>query len=166
MRDLIEKGSQTAKDGFKNEEFVIIAFNNWKTDILAQEWLKAMNYQFDEIEDVKAHKITGSFKADIQVQINIEIKLKKLQDIQNLQVKLVSNPNGFNQIDKRWVENYTILWNIPEDIQKIFKYFTGALPPYRHDIRDKRRMFMDELTCTEQEAVIKFIKKKSIYDCF
>jgi hypothetical protein len=29
------------------------------------------------------------------------IKLKHLTDIQNLQVKLVSNKSGFNQIDKR-----------------------------------------------------------------
>ncbi|MBT6236611.1 MAG: hypothetical protein HOI49_11050 [Bacteroidetes bacterium] len=27
--------------------------------------------------------------------------------MENLQVKLVSNPKGFNQIDKRWIATYT-----------------------------------------------------------
>ena len=37
--------------------------------------LVAMNYNINEIEYVKAVKIKGSFKADIQVQIKIIIKL-------------------------------------------------------------------------------------------
>lgn len=54
-------GSTTAKNGFKNEDYVIIIFNNWKTDLLAQDWLKVMSYKIEEIEQVKATKITGSF---------------------------------------------------------------------------------------------------------
>jgi len=34
--DLIEKGSQTAKNGFKNEEFVIKEFNDWENSKLAK----------------------------------------------------------------------------------------------------------------------------------
>lgn len=99
--DKIALGSKTAKDGFRNEYFVIDIFNNWKKEILAQEWLEAMGYKIEEIENVNAQKIRGLYKADVQVIISIQIKLQKLQDIQNLQVKLVSNPQGFNQIDKR-----------------------------------------------------------------
>lgn len=40
--DKIALGSRTAKDGFRNEFFVIDIFNNWEKEILAQEWLKAM----------------------------------------------------------------------------------------------------------------------------
>ena len=97
MDNLVKKGSKTAKDGFKNEDEVINRFNNWKNDSLARDWLKEMNYDLNQIEYVKAFKIKGSFKADIQVQINIEIKLKKLFDVQNLQVKLASNFVGFNK---------------------------------------------------------------------
>ncbi len=57
-----------------------------------------MNYDLDEIEFVKAIKLSG-YKTDVQVQITI--KLKKAIDVENLQVKLVSNNRGFNQIDKR-----------------------------------------------------------------
>ena len=63
-----------------------------------------MKYKLSEIDYVEAVKISG-YKTDVQVQVTI--KLKKAIDVENLQVKLVSNPKGFNQIDKRWVEKYT-----------------------------------------------------------
>lgn len=105
MINLIEQGSNTAKSGFNNEDDVINKFNNWENDVIAQDWLRTMNYSIQGIEYVKANKIKGSFKADIQVQISIAVKLKKLLDVQNLQVKLVSNAVGFNQVDKRWVHS-------------------------------------------------------------
>lgn len=158
IKDLVKVGSQTAKDGFQNENDVIDKFNNWQDDDIAKEWLKAMNYNLNEIEYVKAHKIKGSFKADVQVQISVEIKLKKLLDVQNLQVKLVSNPNGFNQIDKRWVDKYVELWNIPSDITRILKHFTGEIPPYIKESKDERRMFINEFTKEEQNLIVDFIK--------
>ncbi len=158
MKDLVKLGSKTAKNGFANENDVVDKFNNWQNDCMAKEWLKAMNYNLNDIELVKASKIKGSFKSDIQVQINIEIKLKKLLDVQNLQVKLVSNPAGFNQIDKRWIDKYLELWNIPNETTKILKYFTGELLPYIDNPKDSRRMFMNEFTKIEQNLVIEFIK--------
>ena len=143
MDDLVKLGSDTAKGGFKNEDNVIERFNNWENDELAQGWLVAMNYVIDEIEYVRAEKIKGSYKADVQVKVSIEIKLKKLIDTQNLQVKLVSNPQGFNQIDKRWVDKYVELWNIPQDITQLLKYFTGEIEPSIESPRDSRRMFIN-----------------------
>lgn len=157
-KDLVQRGSQTAKNGFQNENDVVNIFNNWKNDDLAKDWLRSMNYKLDEIEYVNANKIKGSFKADIQVQINVEIKLKKLLDVQNIQVKLVSNPSGFNQIDKRWIDKYVELWNIPNDVAKVLKYFTGEISPYISASKDPRRMFMTEFTQDEQQLVINFIK--------
>ncbi len=122
---LINRGSTTAKNGFKNELFVIEEFNNWKSSEVSQMWLKAMIYKIEEIESVKATKVKGSYKADVQVEIKIEIKLKNLTDIQNLQVKLVSNPKGFNQIDKRWLKKYNELWDIPSNVYELLQYFTG-----------------------------------------
>ncbi|WP_312845137.1 hypothetical protein [Campylobacter sp. MIT 99-7217] len=142
--DKIELGSKTAKNGFKNEIFVIETFNNWQSENLAQEWLKAMAYNLNEIERVEAQKIKGSFKADIQVVINVSIKLKKLQDVQNIQVKLVSNLQGFNQIDKRYLQSYEKLWNIPSDVLKILQYFVGEKAPKINNPKDERRMFFDE----------------------
>jgi hypothetical protein len=94
-------GSQTAKNGFLNEDDIVEKFNHWQNDEDAQKRLILMEYQLATIEYVKALKLSG-YKTDVQVQVTI--KLKEAIDAQNLQVKLVSNTKGFNQIDKRWVE--------------------------------------------------------------
>ncbi|KKR78014.1 MAG: hypothetical protein UU24_C0043G0005 [Candidatus Nomurabacteria bacterium GW2011_GWA2_40_9] len=97
-------GSETAKGGFRNEDDVIARFNNWKKDEVAQKWLVIMGYVIKEIEYVKAVKVGGNYKTDVQVQVTI--KLKEAIDCENLSVKLVSNPQGFNQIDKREIGKY------------------------------------------------------------
>ncbi len=38
------KGSQTAKNGFLNEDDIVDKFNNWNTDEDAQKWLSIMQY--------------------------------------------------------------------------------------------------------------------------
>ena len=148
--DLIKKGSETAKAGFQNEIDVVNIFNNWKISELAQKWLVAMGYRLDEVEYVKAEKIRGTYKADIQVQVKITIKLKTLIDCQNIQVKLVSNEKGYNQVDKRWLKNYSEMWGIPDDVFKILQHYTGELPPYTKNTRDKRRMCVNEMTELDQ----------------
>jgi len=155
---LINRGSTTAKNGFKNEDFTVAEFNNYKDSELAQLWLKAMDYDLVDIESVQATKVKGSYKADIQVEIKIEIKLKSLTDIQNLQVKLVSNPKGFNQIDKRWVKNYQEMWKIPKNILRILKHFTGEEAPYIENPKDERRMFATELTEQDQKDLLHFLQ--------
>src|SRR3989304_10159501 len=137
----IEDGSKIAKDGFKNEDDIVNKFNNWKKDKDAQSWLTIMKYNLCEIEYVEAIKISG-FKTDVQVQVTI--KLKKAIDVENLQVKLVSNPKGFNQIDKRWVDKYTEMWDIPKNIISILKRYTGEEIPKIKKPKDKRRMFANE----------------------
>ena len=96
LKEMIALGSKTAKGGFSNEQDVIDRFNDWEKDKVAQEWLTEMNYKINDIEFVKASKVRGQYKADIQVRITIVIKLKSQEDLQNLQIKLVSNPQGFN----------------------------------------------------------------------
>ena len=51
MKDLVLKGSQTAKNGFKNEKEVAEKFNRWETDIEAQQWLVIMQYDLNDIEE-------------------------------------------------------------------------------------------------------------------
>ncbi|OGZ64610.1 MAG: type II restriction endonuclease [Candidatus Staskawiczbacteria bacterium RIFCSPLOWO2_01_FULL_40_39] len=160
--EMIARGSKTAKGGFKNEKDVIKKFNNWEKDAIAQKWLEMMNYDLKDIEYVKATKIRGHYKADIQVRIQIVIKLKSQSDIQNLQVKLVSNPQGFNQIDKRWVDKYAEMWSIPVDIVKLLKLFTGEAKPISSKIKDSRRMLLTELKIVDQQKVIDFFDHNKI----
>lgn len=147
-------GSQTAKNGFLNEDDIVIKFNNWSKDIDAQKWLLIMQYNLDDIEYVKAIKLSGH-KTDVQAQVTI--KLKEAIDVQNLQVKLVSNPKGFNQIDKRWTDKYIELWEMPENIVSIFKRYTGEIAPTIKNPKDKRRMFANEFTESEQQDALKWL---------
>lgn len=162
IKDLVKRGSKTAKGGFKNEKDVINRFNKWQEDETAQEWLAAMGYKIDDIEYVKAAKVRGSYKADIQVRVRIIIKLKSQEDLQNLQVKLVSNPQGFNQIDKRWIKKYVELWDIPEDIEKILKMFTGEIAPTKKNLKDPRRMLLSEMDIDHQNRLVKFFEDNRI----
>ncbi len=162
IKDLVKRGSQTAKGGFRNEKDVIDRFNNWKKDKTAQKWLEAMNYDLKNIEYVKASKVRGQYKADIQVRVQITIKLKSQTDLQNLQVKLVSNPQGFNQIDKRWISKYVDLWDIPTDITKILKLFTGEIKPKKKGLQDLRRMLFTEMSEEDQNKIVKFFTYNKI----
>ncbi len=155
MSHSIDKGSQIAKDGFKNEDEVVEKFNNWQTDSESQKWLETMDYDLKEIEFVEAFKLSG-YKTDVQVQVRI--KLKNLIDVENLQVKLVSNPKGFNQIDKRWIDKYVEMWSIPLEIVEILKRYTGENKPTISSPKDKRRMFANEFTEEEQTVALNWLE--------
>ena len=153
--DLVQKGSQTAKNGFRNEQEICDKFNQWQVDKEAGQWLSIMQYDLTEIEKVKAVVLHG-YKADVNVQI--QIKLKSAIDTENIQVKLVSNKKGFNQVDKRWLSHYQDMWSIPDDIYKLLQYYTGEIKPYKQDVRDLRRMFVDEFTNEEQKNLLKWFQ--------
>ncbi len=158
-KDLIKLGSETAKGGFRNEDDIVAKFNDWENDEDAQKWLGIMGYSIDEIEKVEAVKLHG-YKTDVQVQITIY--MKKAIAAENLSVKLVSNPQGFNQVDKRWVDSYAEMWNIPKDIVKILKLFTGEIKPTKSGLRDPRRMFFNEMSEGDQRKVVDFFAKNKI----
>ena len=156
-------GSETAKNGFKNEQEIADKFNNWKNDSDAKQWLRIMMYDLSEIQTVYAEKIgQKGYKSDINVIITITIQKKNkghlLTSVENIQVKLVSNDDGFNQVDKRKVESYVANWHIDNDIETLLKLYDGELPP-RQGSRDSKRMFVDEFTGPEQEKLKAFFKK-------
>jgi hypothetical protein len=155
-KDLKELGSQTAKNGFRNENDVINKFTNWHLDEDAKKWLLIMEYKLDEIEKVEAIKISGE-KTDVQVQVSI--KLKNGISAENLQVKLVSNKKGFNQIDKRWLKNYSALWDMPKEVYEILQYYVGEIQPKIINPKDKRRMFANEFSQKEQGLIKNFLIK-------
>jgi hypothetical protein len=154
MKKNILLGSQTAKQGFRNEKEIVSKFDNWKNDPEARAWLLIMEYELTEIKSVKAVVISG-FKTDVQVQITIH--LAEAINVENLQVKLVSNLKGFNQIDKRWTDKYVEMWNIPNNITKLIKQYTGELLPSIDEPRDSRRMFIDELSKVSQNKLVNWL---------
>lgn len=135
-------------------------FNNWQTDETAQQWLMLMAYDLEEIEYVKAIVLSG-FKADIQVQVIV--KLKAAIDVENIQVKLVSNLRGFNQIDKRWVDKYTEMWDIPSDIVTLLKEYTGELPPKISNPKDIHRTFASEFSEDDRDKLLTWLESNKSF---
>ncbi|RZN59269.1 type II restriction endonuclease [Avibacterium paragallinarum] len=157
--DLVQLGSQTARNGFKNEQDVANRFNNWKNSCEAQKWLQIMGFDISKIEKVKAVVLSG-YKTDVNVQVFIFSQ--SAVDIRSIQVKLVSNRRGFNQIDKRWVRNYQEMWHFNEEILTLLQFFTGERKPYRTDTKSKKRMFMTEFTQQEQSLILDWFKKNKM----
>lgn len=113
-----------------------------------------MQYDLKEIEYVKAIVLSG-FKADVQVQITI--KLKEAIDAENIQVKLVSNLKGFNQIDKRWVDKYIEMWEIPTRVSELLKQYTGEILPLVSNPKDSRRTFANEFSEVDQKTLLDWL---------
>ena len=159
----VELGSNTAKNGFRNEDEIRDKFNNWKTDAEARIWLGAMNYKLAEIESVTATKPHGE-KADVEVLI----KTRSGEKREGISIKLVSSPQGFNQIDKRWLATYAKMWNMPPTVHDALKLFVGEIPPTKPS-KDPKRMYLNELDAETQKAVIDFFsanKETIVSDLF
>ena len=180
----VELGSHTAKNGFMNEDEIRDKFNNWKLDEDARAWLAAMNYDIARIESVTAVKPHGE-KADVVVRIRIAKRSdpeygdipqsrKDAEGKQNgivekaegISIKLVSGPNGFNQVDKRWLRQYAKMWNMPADVVAALRLFTGEEKPTGPSRRPER-MFLTELDKAAQSSVVEFFtanKEKIVSD--
>ncbi len=156
-------GSSTAKNGFKNEDEIRDKFNSWRTDDDAKAWLATMGFKPADIVGVLAVKPHGE-KSDVDV--TVETKAGKTTE--GISIKLVSSPNGFNQIDKRWLSHYVAMWKIPPDVEAALKFFLGETPPTKPG-RDANRMFLDELAPEQQRAIIDFFsdnRERMLHDLF
>lgn len=146
-------GSKTARDGFRNETEIRDKFNAWKSDAEAKAWLTIMGYDPASIDSVRAEKPHND-KADVVVTIVASGKTTR----EGISIKLVSGEKGYNQIDKRRLEQYKRLWGLPPPVEYALSLFLGERPPDRPS-RLPDRMFLNELTEAEQAAVIEFFEK-------
>ncbi len=178
-------GSMTAKGGFINESDICDKFDNYLSDKDAQKWLSIMGYDFTKINTLKATPIpvrinkekaitlgvtpekydeTIKFKkADIQVRI--EILIEDTLYVENISLKKSNKSAGFNQVDKRPVLTYAKIWNMDDDITKWLRIFTGDILPSEFlskkelkDIRDERRLFLDEVPSDKLNNIIEFFE--------
>jgi len=183
-----EIGSATAKGGFANERAICTKFNNWKTDIEAQIWLKIMGYSPKEIDFVEAVQIPTRMKRkDVEqlgikesfeelmkfkkadAQIRIIITIGKILKIENISLKKANSDADYNQVDKRWVDTYKEIWRFDDEIALGLKLFTGEIEPSSHPeiinkitLRDERRLFLDELPEHLLNKIIKFFTENKI----
>ncbi len=172
-----EIGSIIAKSGFKNEHIVANKFNDYLRDEEARQWLEYMGYDIRKIEEVQAVHIPPSIKkteeylgiplddlnkninykkADIQVQI--EIFIDSVIYREHISIKKVTPKSNFNQIDKRKVEKYKEMWDIPDDITLLLKYFTGEVKD-SPDIKKRKNI---DYSIDEREQIEKFLNTNKI----
>ncbi len=152
----VQVGSRTAKGGFRNEEDICAAFNRWKTDDDARAWLAILHGPLDDVESVTASIPRGAkAKTDVEVRVTAGGRETRY----GISIKLVSTRRGFNQIDKRWLDSYAQLWDMPEDVHAAMKLFVGEVPPNGASRRDDR-MFLNELPPATQERVVDFFKNR------
>lgn len=101
-----KKGSEIAKSGFNAEKVINAKFNNWIKEQIVWNWLRSMNIDFNDIEHLES-VLVPNVKHDIKLMI----KHKKQGIIKRyIQVKNISGSEGYNQIDKRWINRYAELW--------------------------------------------------------
>lgn len=161
-----EIASQTAKGGFENEKEVAEKFTNWRNDKDAQRWLKIMMYDLKDIITVKGIEFgSRGYKADVLVTVVVKIKRKsgdkELTSVEKIQVKLVSNKSGSNQIERKYVDSYKEIWHMPEDVANILKHFCGELPPREGGV-DSKRMYMNEFTSSERNNLYHFLEDNMV----
>ena len=154
-----ELGSETAKNGFKNEDEIRDKFTNWKADADARAWLVVMGYRLENIESVIASKPHGE-KADVELRIRFFPQSRKdakalTERREGISIKLVSSTNGFNQIDKRWLATYAKKWRMPIMVSNALQFFVGEKPPLRPG-RDEKRMYLDELDDASPKLIVDF----------
>ena len=139
-----EKGSEIAKKGFKREVEIVDIFNNIinnRNDIYMNQiiyMLDVRNFDINKLTEVSALAHSGQ-KYDLSVKIMYDGKEY------NFFIQSKKSEAGFSQIDKRWVDKYKELWDIPNNIVETLNYFTGMTPPCYSNTRDSRRMFLDEI---------------------
>ncbi len=145
-----ELGSNTAKNGFRNEDEIAAKFNSWKADDEAKIWLPFMGYKLVDIETVAARKPHGE-KADIQVKV----KTKAGEKVEGISIKLVSTATGFNQIDKRWLATYVRMWKMPADVETALKLYLGEVKSNKPS-RTAGRMYINEFDKETQKKIVDF----------
>ncbi|GAB6183600.1 PDDEXK family nuclease [Thermodesulfovibrio hydrogeniphilus] len=106
-------------------------------------------------------------KADVQIRVIITIG--KILKIENLSLKKANSDADYNQVDKRRVDSYKEMWNFDDEIALGLKLFTGEINPYSYpeivsnrNLRDNRRMFLDELPEYLRKKIINFFKENKI----
>lgn len=149
-----ERGSQIAKEGFRNENDVREKLNKWQDDNDAREWLRSLGHDPGSVVAVRAFKPHGQ-KSDVVVEVAAANGSTYRHGIS---IKLVSGATGFNQVDKRWLRQYVRMWDIPAEIVRSLRLFLGEDLP---DGKSRRpdRMFLTELGKEERLRIVEFFTR-------
>lgn len=86
----------------RNINSVTECFKYWHTNQCARNYLEKIEPDLWKIKDIKIDELPSDNKNEIIIKFDIyNGELKKVSNIQNLRVKLISNNSKFDQIDKK-----------------------------------------------------------------
>ena len=149
--------------GLENERNIIRRFNEWRDDTEVGGWLEALGINLPDVKFVQASKVkrdeeNREVKPDVQLKVNS----RGSDFLFKISIKYVSNPRrGSNHVDKRWVDDYASLWNIPANIALMLKEFTGE------STGKGKRIYLNKRTVLEQQDLRNFFshhKQKVVSD--
>lgn len=151
-----KQGSESAKQGFKNEAEIASRFEAWRSDADARGWLMAMGYNIEEVTKVTATRPHGD-KADVVIRVTAG----EAEYDERISIKLVSSSSGFNQIDKRWVSDYAAKWKMPLEVSDALRLFVGEKLPETKG-RRADRAYLDEFDAVLQQKIIWFFTDQKL----
>ena len=126
------------------------------------EELRRLVVQAKKLEETKKYK-----KADVRIIVKNKVCGTCFFEYLSLNT---AKPNAdYNHVDKRPVDTYKEMWGFSDEIELWLKLFTGELTPYvyRHlfgnkQLRDHKRLFIDEMPINTQNDIIKFFTNNKI----
>lgn len=148
-----------------------------------------MGYKVEKIDSVEAIQIpTRIKKSEIEkfgiseedfeglmrfkkadAQIRIVITIGEILKVENLSLKKANSDADYNQVDKRRVDSYQKMWSFDDEIAYWLKLFTGENNPKSFaklvgevELRDKRRLFFDEMPEEIWTKIITFFEENRI----
>ncbi|MBC7473464.1 MAG: type II restriction endonuclease [Candidatus Sericytochromatia bacterium] len=111
----------------------------------------------DYRQEVASYTAKVGFENEADIQIKLEIIIDNIYHIENISLKKVNVGAGYNQVDKRPVDKYKTFWSIPNSICETLKLYTGeTLPVGIKNLKDNRRMFLDEIDKSKVDELLKF----------
>lgn len=155
--DLVRRGSTTAKDGFLNERKIRDKFYNFHNDADAQIWLKALGF-----DPVKVIALNCTVISRQKSDLHMNITTAEGETPVNISLKKINSNADFNQVDKRWIRNYKLLWNFDDAVEQGLMLFTGESKPI-FKTKDERRATLYELPNKFYQAIFRwFSANKSL----
>lgn len=157
-------GKKGATRGLAIEHVVADDLMNWKTNPKGAYLIQKMGYVLPELTGVKARKIPGGNKSDVQVTLQYFYKTVR----ENLSVKSSGKKNGSNQLTRFYPQDLHDRYGFPQDCVRTLEEWTG-LAFWENPYVIPKRILLNEVDPAKvQKLLIELeqIKEQLIRDSF
>jgi R.HinP1I restriction endonuclease len=82
--------------------------------------------------------------------VQVNFRAKAAECIESVSIRSVSNTNGFNQVDKRWLSDHAKLWKMPAYVFGVLMLFIAETEASQV----RGQMFLDEPEASTLDSTI------------